>query len=649
MNIRKINVDKIIYYAIGWGIIPLAYLSWCFLSIGYKSKLYENIAVVVGIIDLLLFLFVLIKEMKTKRHHILQIKKCAKGGALFCGILIWAIIKENSANTNWGIIVLIGIVFAINIFIVTKVKNQENDKAFSVISRENIGVLIVILIGLILSYDSGIFQIKWDGLLYYDAVKRASICSVSSVALYGHIAVSSGLIYRIFGVICGDIALGMYVANVLVMGISSGAFYGLVKKIVPQKRAIQYVLATACYVFSPFILGMSGYFSTDWFCVCIVTILLYYIVDKNWIAVTIWACVFVMTKEPALIAYAGICSGLIVSDLIQKKELMKKVKDIALTLHYYYMLIPYFLWFGTYKIMGKWSAGSGGFEIDIDYILRKSKVLLIYNFNWLIVVGVIVCILIVTKNSHIRENGYWIMPMLLSNICLFVFNILFATANHVRYIDSFISINIVLAVVGILKVQRETISNMILGVGAIISLISCYRNIDPVSYMLFNRIDLGDMELFYTSTNPGGDSSIYNKQMLWIEKPFGDAISDAILEGSSIVIPTVGDSIYSADGMSELIFCEGDYQVGELFWNRKMKKRVAYASERVDAAEKREVTYLKEGYVIDDNIFDSEVVSVIYIDKLCDYSTNDDWKIIKSDTYKYRGWKVIRDQIKKIK
>ena len=122
-------------------------------------------------------------------------------------------------------------------------------------------MIILVVIVIILAIDPCIYQFKWDGLLYYNAVNDADLDSISSVALYGHIAMSSGAIYSLFASIIGDSGYGMIVANLIVIIVGICSFYGIVKIITPGKKDITYTLATACFAFSPFLLGMVYFFT----------------------------------------------------------------------------------------------------------------------------------------------------------------------------------------------------------------------------------------------------------------------------------------------------------------------------------------------------------------------------------------------------
>ena len=458
----KIN-DSRIQYILAWGLIPLAYLSWCLFTLSYKSAVFAYAGGLTGIATTALYGCLAGRVMSKQRQKSQELK-------LVNGLLM--IVAVLTAVTVWSefSVALLPAVYAIVVAVIVTtgilIKKFSNDclKEIPAWIKRHKEIVLLSAITAILSLDTNMYQFKWDGLLYYDAVKNASMGSVSSVALYGHVAIGSGAFYRFFAMLCKDVAAGMIAANIVVLVMAVMAFYGIVKQIFPGKKELIYCACAGCFAFSPFLLGMVNYFSTDWYSVCVVVILLYFIFKRQWIMTTASACVFCLTKEPALIAYTGICVGMVLAELFEKGKLVDKFLALFGKAHYYFMLIPYFLWIGTYKIMGQWSAGSGGFSLDLKYVIEKIKVFYVLNFNWIITLLIVAGIILVLVKKKLYSNLWWIMPLVISNLFLLMFNLLFKTANHPRYIDSFISVNILLAVLLLVDVIKERIAGIILGI-----------------------------------------------------------------------------------------------------------------------------------------------------------------------------------------
>ena len=646
--LKSLKTKQILHLAMAWGLIPLAYLSWCFSTIAYKNESFVLISGSLGIVVALVYIFeksIITTDIQKKEEIIgLDI------GIVIFGILFTLVIRDEYPYSD-----RLAIYVAVMLWIIIGVKGiydqLQNANVLNRIAKwlkGHISLLILMFIVLILSLDSNMYQFKWDGLLYYKAVKEATLSSISSVALYGHIAMSSGGIYRLFASLTGDVCIGMLIANIVILELAVCSFYGIVKCVIPDKKDWEYALATACFAFSPFLLGMSDYFSTDWFSVCTSVTLLYFVLNGKWIWTIIMGCIFCMTKEPALIAYTGLCLGLLVVDLFEVKHIKNWFQRIIKCAHYYFMLIPYILWFLTYKILGQWNAGNGGFAFDPAYMVEKLKVFFLFNFNWIITLILIICVIIACNKGKLKENLSWFIPLICSNICLLIFNLAFSTVNHARYIDSFISVNILLAILLLMKVINNSKIRLAVMAGwSVVSLCSCYLSFDPVTKGLFDSKKVGTQILFSTDNLYYGDSSIYNKQLLWMEKPLAQAISDSMKENTAIVLAIADRSIYSFDGISDYSSMSKDIYKDTQYWDEDKQCRVPSVSEHVDKAKEFTLYQVSDGTCVDSIDCENQAISVIYIKGINDYRMSDDYEVVGSNDYVYRGWSISRDLLKK--
>ncbi len=631
-------------YVMAWGLIPLMYLSWCFSTISYIHSFFLIVSGVIGIVGGSLF-----NLLANKSLGCVNIQKdiySLDTGIIIGGILFLLTIKNEYSTGNRWIVYLATLLWvALSAYRIREyLTSLDLFSRIQTFLKEKVFLIMLLVVIPVLSLDSNMAQFKWDGLLYYNAVKEARLFSISNVAICGHISMCPGVIYRLFASLFGDVVYGMIFANIAVFDATIVAFYRLVELIIPKRNKSEYVLATACFSFSPFLLGMVNYFSTDWFSVCISVILLYFILSKRWIWATISACMFCMTKEPALIAYTGLCLGLCIVDIYHEKDLKNGIFRIFTTAGYYFLLIPYVLWIITYKILGKWQGGNGGFAFSPDYIARKLKVFLIFNFNWLIVAIILISLIALIMRHQLRECVWWLIPTVCSNAFLLLFNIMYNTANHARYIDSFISINLVLAVCMSMKAIQGLRKRVALySILALISLLACFTSIDPVTKLFMGSIKVGEFSLFSTDSLYYGDSSIYNKQILWMERPISQAIADSFSDDSAIVMAIGDGSVYSFDGMSEMISMTGDIHKDTQFWDSDKACRVPYASEYVGDATPFILYHVRDGVPVDDIDSDNGKISVIYIKGINNYVISDDYQLCESHDYKYRGWNISRD------
>jgi len=638
--------NELIKKFLAWGIIPLVFLSWCFSTIGYRDYAYYILAFATSIVAGCIYIYCSGKREKTADAR--QLNKLSVMMVIVCSIFIPAYVMETQDMPRiLGCLSSLFWIFisARNIYIYSKGKIVAGFIKSKFLTNRWLLCLCILIV--VLSFDSNMFQLKWDGLLYYLAVDAANLSSLSSMALYGHLSLTPGFIYRLCAVLLGNVNKGMQLANIVVLLVGTVSFYKAIKVIVPNKKEYVYALATGCFAFSPYLLGMVNYYSTDWFCVCLMPVLIYSIVTRRYIEMIPVACLFCFTKEPAVIAYGMMCLGLVLTEAIDYKgKLLNKLEYIVSRIHYYYMLIPLILWVVAYKSLGEWSAGEGGFSFDTTYALHKIKTFACFNFNWIFSVLIVLgCIWVMRTGTFVKIRN-WLTPLLFANVGLLAFNCLYVTVNHVRYIDSFISISIFIAVALVLLAvddEHKVCSNIVLVILALTEIAACYISFDPISNILFSSERFGSSRVYSTGDIFLGDASVYNKQMLWMEHAINDALLDAIEEGDDIVFIIPDKSVYSFVGMSETIMMSEPIEKDILYWNTNTKKRVSYAENENCLAVN--ILLVNTAETITDDLFDNNSVSVLRIgDSIYNASGFENSSTMK---YAYRGWNIYRDILKK--
>lgn len=177
-----------------------------------------------------------------------------------------------------------------------------------------------------------------------------------------------------------------------------------------------------------------------------------------------------------------------------------------------------------------------------------------------------------------------------------------------------------------------------------ILLISSFYTIDFVSLHIYPTYNIGKKTMLTTDTQqyPFGDSMIYNRQMLGMEKALDMAIEPAIIDNSLICFPTVFNNPYFFDGMSEvetLSECRFDIE----YWDTAKKKRVP---EYKDAVKKFTVCQLTEQ--IDWNSIQNateQYIDLIYMDDFGKKSYDEiqqKYTLVEETRYSYRGWVIYR-------
>lgn len=428
-------------------------------------------------------------------------------------------------------------------------------------------IVMLILFAMALSYSPWSYPFKYDGALYYIVSKEASLYSLSSLSFYGHMAQGSGLIVTYFmDIVARNSVLAWYLANAFAIGIGGMSFYLLLKRLVIGKNEFLYVLMTAIYLFSPFVLGMSGYASVDFFCANLFLPVLFFTFEEKWLLQMIFGTIYACTKEPGFMIYGALCMVVLLVDIYDNK------KAVLTHCRYWGMVLVAFLWGATLLMIGVWNAGDSSAGIDLLYIVYKAKSLFVLNFSWLL----LIVIVLGGKLGFLRNRRilYILCPLAVFLIFSFYYN----AGNHARYTDIVPVCLHLLASIVILKIG-DIIPIASYGIGTVlfvIMVLSTYFTIDPVSIVLFNKIVSSSGVILSTDMNNAlpGDASLYNRQGLYLEKSYSQMIGYGLDNNYIIVTNAYFGNTYYLDGIMEVGSIQsGNYYVQKEYWNSLTRKR----------------------------------------------------------------------------
>ncbi|MCR4650566.1 MAG: hypothetical protein K5662_02310 [Lachnospiraceae bacterium] len=657
---------NILIQLMAWGLIPLAFLALCVLTLSRGETVLMCIAMTIFVIAEVGYHIIRRRLMATERY-----RNVMTGIDAVIFIFILACIRGYGSILPEGKDPLIpllclmaaGLVRLAELVIVAK---GITFKGLSELIGRRKWLILLIVAVWIMGFDENIYQFKWDGLLYYGATKAACISSIGSMALYGHLSMAVSMLWKVCSFVTGSLGYGMYLANMISLTAGTIAFYGIVRKLCSGCREGVYIAMTAVYAFSPFTLGMTGYYSLDYYTITLVTILIYFIITDNIVGTVPAAVVFLFTKEPALITYGGLCLGLVLAQWMKSRESFAvKARAILTEKKYYFMLIPIIMWLGTFRILGGWSAGNSSVGVDSAYVVRKLAVFFCFNFNWIFTLTLAVIFLLIIAKKLATEVMDGLLPLIVSNVCLLLFNCIFKTINHPRYIDSFIVIHMLLAMVMAVRSlqrgkDRSTAVASITGAVAMIVLMASFVSFDPVSILMFDDYGHGTGHMYSADKALVGDYGIYNKQMLWLEKGMSEAVGGVLRQNeiddadTVIVIPTVYDQIYNVDGLTKKIRIKESVEMEEQYFDKDRNMRVSYCDELLDEDEiiTYPVFYVRENVSLDETVagirdlgYSPNDITVIFIEGI-----NDDLAYTESfgpdnvkreEGYEYRGWRIL--------
>ena len=505
-------------------------------------------------------------------------------------------------------------------------------------------LLFLLAVTALLLIEPDAVQFKWDGLLYYLACREGAADSISSLALYGHIAQTYGMLNCLGRILAGDTAAAMIGMNIILFLCSVCAFYGMIKCMLPGRQDFVYALAAAVYAWSPFTLGMVYYHSLDFYCLCFFVIMLCFLYRRQWIYFSIASMLFCFTKEPAILTYGAICVGIVILDFADQKgtPLAARLGKLLCTKQYYLMALPGVLWLTTYTILGPWSGGVGEFRIDGVYVLEKLKSLYVLQFNWLFMAlcagGAAVCIIR-------KERGVWqrIFPILCGQLAFTVFSCIFKTVNHPRYNGTNQPTLVCMAIVFSACALEHLYGRIFAGCVAVLMAVSSFYTLDPMTRLCFPRYSAGSTVMITTDTSPLGDGMIYNRQMLWLEHALGAALADSLAESDTVFFPSLGGNTYYFDGMAEVGAVTGAYYRQQAYWNPDRGRREAALKDDVHSFAACQLAEEPDWDVVAKDFEGRK--NYCYLpcagEGLAE-EIRQRFHVLEEKEYAYRGWKVYR-------
>jgi len=282
----------------------------------------------------------------------------------------------------------------------------------------------------------------------------------------------------------------------------------------------------------------------------------------------------------------------------------------------------------------------------VDYTIDKLKTLYVLNFSWIfvIIIGLgIVTGLTLVKYVQVDWKFAFLLIFVLVGFTLF--SIVFRTANHPRYSDAVPYCLYILAVLLILGIpDNRLMSYSILSVLSVTMLVSSFLTIDPISLRAFDTVYVGKARMVKTSSL-FGDGSIYNRQALWMEKPYSDAIKDSLDDDTGIVVLTYENAIYDIDGMTEQLVVSNDHCTTTHFWDEGREIRLPIKDE---GSKSFEITFVGDINTVTDLFKEEETVSIIYPNYLNveDYiDLNENVQNVFIQEYQYRGCSFFRMKV----
>ncbi|GFI45535.1 hypothetical protein IMSAGC019_00847 [Lachnospiraceae bacterium] len=637
-------------FLLGIASIFAGFSAWCFFTISYKGILFKWVGALATLLTAMFYsgTMYLVKENENISKQMRSISMAGLAVSIILFLATARSLIQQRELVFLAIEVIWIMVFGLLIFANKEARSKR--VKFANIQRhfhKHIGLYLLLIFTSFLFIDADAVQFKWDGLLYYTACRDLTLGSISNLAIYGHIAQSYGALVRLMILVTDNVAMAMMAVNIMLLLFGICSFYGILKIVIKNKSEWQYLILTAIFGWSPFLLGMVYYHNLDFACQCLFPGVIYCLYKRRWVYFTAFSLLFCFTKEPAIIVYGAMCAGTAACDFINDREFqyIVRIKRLFAKKEYYLMVVPGVIWIVVYRLLGPWSAGDGGFVFEPGYIVNKLKVLYVLNFNWIFLLMCIsgVAYLLYTKKM---KDVYFLIPVFCSHMAFTVFSCLFKTVNHPRYNDTNQVTLYLIALVMSLYFCKGIVAWVLHGVIVVMLLVSCFKTIDPLSRLCFSKYNIGSDIMVTTMETPLGDGMIYNRQMLGLEKVLGLALSDALEDSNIVLFPALDNNAYFFDGMALVGEIVDGFRKDTEYWDAIQKKRMPIENEKVRIFDVYQITEEINWDLLEERI--KGKVNLLYLSFAGGEFANalaERYEVVEEKEYLYRGWQMNRIEV----
>ena len=449
-------------------------------------------------------------------------------------------IKENSLLILLGLFVLNGSVL---FWLFVLWRNYKKISGIRNYIKNNIYILIIIIVFFSLSFETVYSGIKIDSYDYYEYIMRAvnwdfSFETFRNLQLCTH----NSFGYSIFAVLGeylwpGD-GKGVRFVQIIMSCISIAAFSGIVKELgIDCKNRFENALITLLFAFTPLVLGTVFEIGLDLPMACFFIWFLYSFITNKKIFEAASIFLLLFSKEPGIFLLFGFASSWFIVQIYTNKKCLKNIlKAREFWKNILVFLLPALFYILVFFLSDKWLSQDDSLSLSLDgnqlykfgfnltNIIVKNKEFFVLNFAWLFISLGIVCVVFNWKklktNFFLRDNKHhFYIFVLVSMLYFYMFNIFYITYCNPRYLTPyFVLLPLFLAAL-LSKWDKVFVRNGVYLALAIILLIQNFFTIDPILLSSFKNINVGEHTIITTRTfilkNSGTKNELSTEEAYW--------------------------------------------------------------------------------------------------------------------------------------
>ncbi len=445
-----------------------------------------------------------------------------------------------------------------------------------------------------------------DGYIYYADIRSISkwdFCGIYKLQLCGHISAAYSCLMLIGEFIVPENIMGVRMIHIIFGCITIYAFGKIVESIT-SNRVVQ-TICTVFFAFSPIVYGTVLDINLDYALFCFFIWFVSCYIHKKYILMIFCGLCVCYTKEVGCVLFGAFFIGIFIEKLLmQIKDMesiwidLRKIPNLIFIAIGVVWIITYVFRDASYWMttvtMDELMEGArlNTFSFDREYIVHKLKEMLFINFSWLflLVSGVL---FIVGKKLKLRRDGgeIPIFPMKISCLAYMIFNALYFTWTHYRYMNLVFFFFVVFMINTVHRVIKDTVGEKIIFVltGTLI-IISSFFTADPFTapnFMTFktssgNLAILGSLEEkengnYVINKNNKllaalDNATLYNNQLIYFKHCINKVFDKINYDADKLVVIPRKPGDEGDYGTLRTIFASCPFKTDVMYWDVAKEK-----------------------------------------------------------------------------
>lgn len=460
-------------------------------------------------------------------------------------------------------------------------KNHENRKSRKKLKKIDRSCMLLLgIVSTLIRLPMFTHMQRWDGGFYYTHLHKACIQfdftwqSVwDNFRLAQHPTLSYSLIMLIGEFLFPGKVTGVLLVQLILTVAGILCIYLLLRRYWCHMAPAPAMLLTLLISVTPLFLGTFSYINVDYTLLIFFIFMLYAVSERKMILVIFWTIAVMLNKETGWAIAAGYYMGYFVGTWFEEKNegFREKLKRLGKN-KMLYIILASALVLGFYMIRqegisgwfsyGKYSSFFAsradiqelGMEVNAvgiypAYIFYRLGQMFLLNFMWVPTVIILTsCVLLIRNKGKMWGKGIRNLWGVIGSLVVFVlFSCLYITYALVRYTVFSSVIWWILAVLLLYYVIAPYLKGQILtaglGVAAVLLLIQNVIYIDPISNLLYDRLDTGKGKILCANmeTDYYGDAIVTNYRFNYLDGLLDKLLAELDYDGSICIFQCTGD------------------------------------------------------------------------------------------------------------